>query len=102
MDPSDALVHTQNIERLWRDLKEWTKQLGIKSEYFEQYFVRYIFLKENYQRHHHQFFLDAGTVYKPQSTRQCTLPGPAVPVEDTEFYDTRVEDDPQPGTSCSR
>ena len=74
----------------------------IRSEYFEQYFARYIFLKENYKHRHHQFFLAAGKLYKPQSTRQRTLPGPAIPVEDTELYDTRVEDDPQPGTSGSR
>ena len=48
VNPSDARVHTRNIERLWRDLKKWTKRPGIRSEYFEQYFARYIFLKENY------------------------------------------------------
>ena len=99
--PSDARVHTQNIERLWRDLKEWTKRPGMRSEYFEQYFSRYLFLKENYQDRHHQFFLAAGRLYKPQSTRQHTLPAPAVPVEDTEPSDTPLEDDPQPGPSSS-
>ena len=96
VDPSDAHVHTQNIERLWRDLKEWTKRPGMLSEYFEQYFSRYLFLKENYEDRRHQFFLAAGRLYKPQLTRQRPLPALA-----DAACDTHVEDDPQPGPSSS-
>ena len=33
VDPSDPLIHTQNIERCWRDLKEWiSRQLSSDSE----------------------------------------------------------------------
>ncbi|XP_066974324.1 uncharacterized protein [Macrobrachium rosenbergii] len=38
MDPNDRSVHTQNIEREWRNIKEWAKRPGIRTEYFEQYF----------------------------------------------------------------
>ena len=34
VDPDDRSVHTQTIERLWRDVKEWTKRPGMKTEYF--------------------------------------------------------------------
>ena len=54
----------------------------------------------DYQHRHHQFFLAAGRLYTPQSTRQQTLPAAAVPVEDTDIWDTRV-DEPQPGPSSS-
>lgn len=33
-DPENPHIHTQNIKRLRRDIKEWTKRLGIKSEYY--------------------------------------------------------------------
>lgn len=36
IDPENKQVHTQNKETLWRGLKEWAKQPGLKSEYFEQ------------------------------------------------------------------
>lgn len=39
VDPKNPNIHTQNIERLWLDLKQWTKRPGLRSEYFKQYFV---------------------------------------------------------------
>ena len=95
VDPSDARLHTQYIERLWRDLKEWTKQPGMRTEYIKQYFARYLFLKEHYQDRHHQFFLAAGRLYTPQSTRQSTVPLPAAPTEEEEHSDA------QPGPSSA-
>ena len=43
VDPENRDIHTQNIEKLWREKKEWTKGPGIRSEYFEQYFAHYLF-----------------------------------------------------------
>ncbi|MPC62342.1 hypothetical protein E2C01_056426 [Portunus trituberculatus] len=102
VEPSDTHVHMQNIERLWKDLKEWTERSGMNSEYFQQNFAWYnLFLTENWQHYHHQFFLTAGQLNKLQSTQQCAAPAPAVPVEDSELNDTRVMDDPQPGPPSS-
>ena len=62
----------------------WTKRPGIKSEYFEQYFARYLFIKENYEHRHHRFFLAAARIYPPQSTRPAGPRGPAIPLEEIE------------------
>lgn len=44
VDEQNKTIHTQNIERLWRDVKEWVKRPGIKANYLEQYLARYLFL----------------------------------------------------------
>ena len=71
VDPEDPSVHTQNIERLWRDMKEWMKRPGHCSICFKQYISRYIFLKkypENQRLHY--FCKTAGLLYPPQGDRQ--------------------------------
>ena len=97
VDPENPDIHTQNIERLWRDIKEWTKRPGMKTEYFEQYFSRYLFLKENHQHRHHQFFVAAARLYKPQSERHTTgQRAPPIPLEfgTPDEVDTRCEAGP--------
>ena len=85
VDPQNKEIHTQTIERFWRDIKEWTKRPGIKSQYFEQYFARYLFIKENYKHRHHQFFLAAARLYPPQSTREpAGQRAPAIPLEEVD------------------
>ena len=37
-------IHMQNIERLWRVIKEWIKRPGIISCYLRQYLSRYLFI----------------------------------------------------------
>lgn len=37
--PPHSVVHTQNIERLWRDVNEWVKCPGIRSTFLRQYLV---------------------------------------------------------------
>ena len=71
VDPEDPSVHTQNIERLWRDIKEWLKRPGNRSVYFKQYISRYLFIHkypEDQVLHH--FFLTASQLYPPQGDRQ--------------------------------
>ena len=64
VDTEDRVIHTQTIERLWRDLTEWVKRPGLKTNYFEQYFSRYLFLNtfpDDTLRH---FYITAGQLYK--------------------------------------
>ena len=90
VDPDDPTVHTQTIERQWRNLKEWTKRPGLRTQYFEQYFGRYLFLDNFREAPHHQFFLEAGKLYPPHGTR-----------ERPSSQEEEEEDDPQPETSDS-
>ena len=55
VDPDDPCIHTQTVERLWRNLKEWAKRPGMKTSYFEQYFGRYLFI-DAFPGPRHQFF----------------------------------------------
>lgn len=79
VDPHDPQRHTQNIERLWRDLKEWIRRPGIRAEYLPQYIARYLFIKENSNSPLHSFFVEAASLYPPQGGVQRDQPSP-VPV----------------------
>ena len=70
VDPGDKAVHTQNIERLWRDVKEWVKRPGIRAKYLHQYLARYLFISSNQENAVHAFFVQAAKMYPPQGDRQ--------------------------------
>ena len=99
VDPDDPSVHTQTIERLWRDVKEWCKRPGIRFEYFEQYFARYLFIKKYRSKNlaFHRFFLAAANLYQPLGNRAENHP--AYPVDraagpDDHFGADSDDDDP--------
>ena len=72
-DTQQIEVHTQNIERLWEDVKSWVLKAGIRKEYYRQYFGRYLFLRKsgtNHQELLHSFFLAAAELYPPQGERK--------------------------------
>ena len=54
---SDPSVHTQNVERLWRDLKEWIKKPGMRLYHLHKYIARYIFSKTEGKCGLHTFLL---------------------------------------------
>ena len=54
---------TQCIERLWRDLKEWVKRPGIRSNFLHQYLARYLFVKAHGSESFHHFLLCAAKLY---------------------------------------
>lgn len=93
VDPSDSEVHTQNIERLWRDIKEWIKRPGIRSTFLQQYISRYLFLRSTEEgREVHRFLKEAARLYPPQQAQRNTqrsIPGAPVP----SFSDESSEDD---------
>ena len=71
VDPVDPQIHTQNIERLWRDIKEWAKRPGIRSQYLGQYLARYLFVTSvSDQGLLHRFLKEAARVYPPQGEGQ--------------------------------
>lgn len=65
--PIDDKIHTQNIERLWRDLKENIKRPGKNCKYLEQYLHHYFFIKsfDSSQNLLHNFLIEAGRLYVP-------------------------------------
>ena len=68
VDPQQKHIHTQNIERLWRDIKEYVKRPGIRAEYLSQYLARYMFIKSvpNQDNLLHAFFERAALLYPPR------------------------------------
>jgi len=94
VDPENPEIHTQNIERLWRDVKEWSKRPGNRQEFYKQYLARYLFLHQ-YKPEvvHHHFFVEAGKLYPPLSEKERQI-AIAIPANND------VDDpDPQPGPS---
>lgn len=43
-------VHTQNIERTWKDAKGWILRSGNKKEHYSKYIARYLFCKATPKR----------------------------------------------------
>ncbi|RUS71147.1 hypothetical protein EGW08_021092 [Elysia chlorotica] len=73
VDPEDPNVHTQNIERLWKDVKSWVKRPVIRSKYLYQYLGRYFFATSHeLSTPLHHFFIQAAKLYPPQSDRSPT------------------------------
>ena len=82
VDKVDPSNHTQTIERLWRDLKEWSKRPGTRPEYFEQYFSRYLFIRQFKTSLLHHLFIEAARLYPPQSNaRAVHISGAPIPTE---------------------
>ncbi|GFN83903.1 hypothetical protein PoB_001040900 [Plakobranchus ocellatus] len=72
VDPDNAAVHTQNIERLWRDIKDHVKRPGICSSYLYQYLARYLFISDptiTSKNRVHYFLKEAARLYPPQGGR---------------------------------
>lgn len=89
VDPDNCAVHTQNIERLWRDVKENIKRPGIRTEYIKQYLGRYLFLKENGFNAVHEFLGEAKKLYPPSlvsKERRNVRPSP-IPAIEGEYDD---------------
>lgn len=66
VDPCTG-VHTQNIERLWKDIKSWVLRSGNRKEHYEQYLARYLFQAfhpDSDSRLHH-FLLQIKELYPP-------------------------------------
>lgn len=67
-------IHTQNIERLWRDVKQWIRRPGIRKDYLEQYLSRYLFIRSHNEKELlHHFLKEAAKLYPPQSENQRTV-----------------------------
>ena len=71
VDPEDSTIHTQNIERLWRDIKEWSRRPGVRSIYLHQYLARYLFISGTEEKNLlHSFLTQADLLYPPQGTKK--------------------------------
>ena len=65
LNPDDPNIHTQTIERLWRDLKEWVKRSGMRAAYMRQYLSRWHFLRQrSHKRCLHDFLIEAAKLYE--------------------------------------
>ena len=67
----DERVHTQNIERLWQDLKERTKRPGNVKRRVQQYLARYLFVKTFGKNCLHEFLHQAALLY-PHASKKKT------------------------------
>ena len=68
VNPDEPHIHTQNIERLWRDVKEIVKRPGMRTEYIKQYLGRYLFIKRYGNNSLHHFLTELKNLYPPSLT----------------------------------
>ena len=85
--PDDKSIHTQTVERLWRNVKEWAKRPGMRTAYFEQYYGRYLFLDFYSDKAHYHFFLEAARLYNPLGNQKLSQ-GYDFPTTDNELEDS--------------
>ena len=59
-------VHTQTVERLWGDMKEYVKRRGRTPQHIDYMLCRYIFIKEygDQQSRFHHLLVHCGVQYK--------------------------------------
>lgn len=83
VDPADTDIHTKNIERLWRSLKEWVTGPGLQSQYFHQYLARYLFVTSCKDKTTllHRFLIQAAQLFPPVDNPHHQPPPPP-PVDD--------------------
>ena len=81
----DGEIHTQNIERVWRDMKEWIKRPGMKRSHLKYYLGRYLFCTGEEQKALlHKFLFEAAAVYNPTGERMRVI--------QPEFHEEQEED----------
>ena len=69
INPDDPNIHTQTIERLWRDLKEWVTRSGMRAKFMQQYLSRWLFLRHRgHARCLHDFLIQAAKLYVHKKT----------------------------------
>ena len=90
----DGHVHTQNIERLWRDMKEWIKKPGMKRSHLKYYLGRYLFCTKEVQKGKllHQFLIETAKIYKPHGERVRMVPTDFL--EPADLYEENYEEVP--------
>lgn len=68
----DPTIHTQNIKRLWVDIKQRVKRPGVRATYMHQYLARYLFLKSETDKTKllHKFCHQVGLLYRIKSEKQ--------------------------------
>lgn len=66
VDPESG-VHTNNIERLWKDIKSWVLRAGNKKSHYRQYFARYLFAHDHpdHKTILHHFLREIARLYPP-------------------------------------
>lgn len=98
VDPENSHLHTQNTERLWRDVKEWVRKPGIRAKYLKKYLSRYLFLRQYKDSALHEFFIQAARLYPPHSdprSHQAQETRTRAPVPAVEEDNNDGSDDPE-------
>lgn len=69
VDRSDPRVHTQIVERMWREVRNGIPRFGARKKYLFDYLAEFTFKRAypNISERIHQFFLSAAHLYKPKN-----------------------------------
>ncbi|KAL7724564.1 hypothetical protein ACLKA6_012875 [Drosophila palustris] len=83
VDP-ETQAHTQNIERLWRDMKDFIPRFGKKKEHYHGYLAKFHFFKayKNHSQRVHELFMAIGRLYDPYREAQINEDAHAAGVSD--------------------
>ena len=101
VDPGNSEVHTQDIERLWRAIKEWVRRPDIRATFLRQYIGRYLFLHScKGGKEVHNFLREPARLCPPQS-ETTILQQSGAPVPSLSGDSSSDEDMPEAGPSRS-
>ena len=80
VDPDNSAIHTNNIERLWRDTKQRVPLYGRRKKHFVGYLAKSMFILANPDpnKRFHTFLQEAASLYNPYNppnlSRESNMP----------------------------
>nr|XP_027222453.1 uncharacterized protein LOC113814571 isoform X1 [Penaeus vannamei] len=97
VDKENAKAHTQSVELLFHDVKEWTMKPGSRPHFYKHYLARLLFQQQHtHSSINHYFFREAARMYPPDFETEEPSPTSDVDVKeesnDHESQESEVSD----------
>ncbi|CAL4120772.1 unnamed protein product [Meganyctiphanes norvegica] len=81
VQPKDSSVHTQCIQRLLRNTKEWVRGPGVRKKYIKEYVCRYLFLRQCKKGEElHNFLIETANLYNSHIKSKSQSKKKALPI----------------------
>ncbi|XP_069974378.1 uncharacterized protein [Penaeus vannamei] len=103
VDKENAKAHTQSVELLFHDVKEWTLKPGSRPHFYKQYLAQLLFQQQHtHSNINHYFFREAARMYPPDfEAEEPSSVSVAEESSDNESQESDVSDEDEGSPSTS-